>query len=180
MDKELISVIDAASQAGMTHKQTMFKTIKRLGISTVKQRNSANRNQLIAYITQDDFELIKQYLSEARSQKKDGEASSKQQIDQGVFYLIQLGPEHDPGRFKLGFASNLSERLRDHRCSAPFAIVLATWPCRVLWEKTAIDCVTQSCERLHTEVFRTDDISEVERRCEQFFTLMPKIEKTGS
>ena len=97
-------------------------------------------------------------------------------VDRGVFYLIQLEPCHDPGRFKVGFASNLSERLRDHRCSAPLATVLAKWPCRPLWEKTAIDCVTQSCEQIHTEVFRTDDISAVQQRCEQFFSLMSDIE----
>jgi len=176
MKKELISVIDAASQLGMTHKQTMFKIIKRLGISTVKQRNSSSRNQLISYITQDDLELIRQLLSEATPRDNAGRASLDTQIDQGVFYLIQLEPEHDTGRFKVGFASNLSERLRTHRCSAPLAIVLATWLCRTLWEKTAIDCVTQSCEQIHTEVFRTDDIAEVQNRCEQFFALMPKTE----
>jgi hypothetical protein len=176
MDKEWISVIDAASQLGLPHKQTLFKIIKRLSISTVKQRNSGSRNQLISYITQCDLELIRQHLSESKPQTKGSEASAEPQIDQGVFYLIQLEPKHDPGRFKVGFASNLSERLRTHRCSAPMALVLATWPCRPLWEKTAIDCVAQSCEQIHTEVFRTDDIAEVKNRCTQFFALMPKIE----
>ena len=176
MEKELISVIDAASQLGMTHKQTMFKIIKRLGISTVKQRNSSSRNQLISYITQNDLHLIRQHLSEATPIITGGEASPEPQIDRGVFYLIQLEPEHDPGRFKVGFASNLSERMRTHRCSAPLAGLLASWPCRPLWEKTAIDCVTQSCEQIHTEVFRTDDIARVQERCEHFFALMPKIE----
>ena len=174
MDKELISVIDAAAQLGIPHKQTLFKIIKRLGISTVKQRSSGHRNQLISYITSDDLDLVKQHLSQGKAEVR--EASLVQQIDQGVFYLIMLEPEHDPGRFKVGFASNLSERLRSHRCSAPLATVLATWPCRPLWEKTAIDCVTQSCEQIHTEVFRTDDIAKVQNRCEQFFGLMPTIE----
>ncbi len=174
MEKELISVIDAAAQLGIPYKQTLFKIIKRLGISTVKQRSSGHRNQLISYITPDDLDLVKQHLSQGKAEVR--EASPVQQIDQGVFYLIQLEPEHDPGRFKVGFASNLSERLRSHRCSAPLATVLATWPCRPLWEKTAIDCVTQSCEQIHTEVFRTDDIAKVKNRCEQFFALMPAIE----
>lgn len=176
MDKELISVIDAATQLGIPYRQTLFKIIKRLGFSPVKQRTSGHGNQLVSYITSDDLELIRKHLSQKRPDTKGGEASSEQQIDRGVFYLIQLEPEHDPGRFKVGFASNMSERLRAHRCSAPLATVLTTWPCRPLWEKTAIDCVTQSCEQIHTEVFRTDDISAVRNRCEQFFSLMPKIE----
>ena len=175
MDEELISVIDAASQLGLTHKQTLFKIINRLGLTPVKQRNSGHRNQIISYITTDDLELIKQHLLQSQSEVEGSKVSSELQIDRGVFYLIQLEPEHDPGRFKVGFASNLSERLRDHRCSAPFATVLAKWPCRILWEKTAIDCVTQSCRRIRTEVFHTEDISDVMNRCEQFFSLMPTI-----
>jgi hypothetical protein len=93
----------------------------------------------------------------------------------GVFYLIQLEPEHDPGRFKLGFATNIEERLRSHKTAAPFSKVLKTWPCKLLWEKTAIECASQGCARLHTEVFRTESIDEVQSRCEQFFKLMPEF-----
>ena len=176
MNENLISVIDAAAQLG-TRKQQLFKIIKRLGVSTSKHRNSGHKNQVIAYITKDDLDLIIRHMAAGKSDTGEGsEASSTFQVDRGVFYLIQLEPEHDAGRFKVGFASNLPERLRDHRCSAPFATVLATWPCLLLWEKTVIDCVTQSCEKIHTEVFRTDDISAVRNRCEQFFSVMPNIE----
>ncbi len=173
MEDKLISVIDAASELGMI-KQTLFRIIKRLRIATRKQRNSSHRNQEISYITADDLEVIRQHLRQTKPQgkcKKDVKESSN---GQGVFYLIQLEPDHDPGRIKVGFASNLPERLRSHRCSAPFSVVLGKWPCRSLWEKTAIDCVTESCEKLHTEVFRTNDISQVKERCGQFFALMPK------
>ncbi len=176
MDENLISVIDAAAQLG-TRKQQLFKIIKRLGVSTSKQTNSAHRNQAISYITKDDLELIARHMAAGKSDNGgESEAASTLQVDRGVFYLIQLEPEHDTGRFKVGFTSNLSERLRDHRCSAPFATVLATWPCLLLWEKTAIDCVTQSCEKIHTEVFRTDDVLEIRSRCERFFSLMPNVE----
>ena len=174
MDEELISVIDAASQLGIPDKQTLFKIIKRLGLSADKQSSSGHGNQIISYITTHALEQIKLHLVQARPERD--VTSSEPQVDRGVFYLIQLEPCHDPGRFKVGFASNLPERLRDHRCSAPLATVLAKWPCRPLWEKTAIDCVTQSCEQIHTEVFRTDDISAVQQRCEQFFSLMSDIE----
>jgi len=176
MDENLISVIDAAVQLG-TRKQQLFKIIKRLGVSTSKHRNSAHKNQVISYITKDDLDLIARHMAAGKSNTGgETEAAPTFQVDRGVFYLIQLEPEYDTGRFKVGFASNLSERLRDHRCSAPFATVLAMWPCLLLWEKTAIDCVTQTCEKIHTEVFRTDDISEVRNRCEQFFSLMPNVE----
>ena len=95
--------------------------------------------------------------------------------DIGVFYLLCLEPEHDPHRFKVGFASNLNERLRHHRCAAPYTQVVKTWPCRRLWEKTAIECVTNGCERLHTEVFRAASLKSVEEKCNNFFALMPNL-----
>ena len=157
-------------------KQTLFKIVKRLGINTSKERNSNHRGQSIVYITETDFQLICDQLH-SQDKKTDPNASLSPQIDNGVFYLIQLEPNHDPGRFKLGFASNMPERLRQHRCSAPFAVVLATWPCHVLWEKTAMDCVTQGCEKIHTEVFRTNNIIGIKNKCDTFFSLMPALDE---
>lgn len=174
MNDNQISVIDAANKLGM-RKQTLFKLIKRLGINTAKQRNSSHRGQAIVYITDTDFDLICNQLN-TQDETSDTGPSLSVLIDHGVFYLIQLEPDHDPGRFKVGFASNMSERLRHHRCSAPFAAVLATWPCHILWEKTAMDSVTQGCEKLHTEVFRAKDITGIKAKCDQFFSLMPALD----
>jgi hypothetical protein len=46
---------------------------------------------------------------------------------------------------------------------------------RRLRERTAIDCVTESCDRLHTEVFRCLSLETVIAKCEQFFGMMPPI-----
>ena len=158
--------------------QTLFKVINRFGLGTTKQQSSSHRGQSISYITQKDFDFIVENYSTNKTTSNEAESSSSSsvQFEQGVFYLIQLEPDHDPGRFKLGFTSNMPERLRAHRCSAPFATVLDSWPCHVLWEKTAIDSVTQGCEKLHTEVFRAEDITKVKANCDQFFGLMPKLE----
>jgi hypothetical protein len=45
-----------------------------------------------------------------------------------VFYLIQLERDYDPGRFKVGFTTELEGRLQKHRCSARFAQCLKSWP----------------------------------------------------
>jgi hypothetical protein len=174
MKDNQISVIDAANKLGMI-KQTLFKLIKKLGISTSKQRNSSHRGQHIVYISNTDFDLICNQQSNKGATTDTGPSSSVQ-IDRGVFYLVELEPDHDPGRFKVGFASNMPERLRQHRCSAPFAVVLATWPCHILWEKTAMDCITQGCQKLHTEVFRAKNILDVKAKCDQFFSLMPALD----
>ena len=158
-------------------KQTLFKIIKRHNINTIKQKSSAHRGQLISYITSKDFDLIAELQKTSATHKQDSTGAKSTQADHGVFYLIQLEPEHDPGRFKLGFASNMPERLRAHRCSAPFASIVETWPCHALWERTAIDCVTQECEKVHTEVFRSKDIESIKSKCIQFFSLMPPLKK---
>jgi hypothetical protein len=62
METELISVMDVANHHGK-HRTTIFKIIKRLGIETKKQRNSSSRNQLVAYITQADFQRVCDELS---------------------------------------------------------------------------------------------------------------------
>ena len=169
MDEDRISVIEAARRVGFG-KQGTFKVLKRLGIETVKERSSNHAGQAIAYITLDDFARLEEYVV---SKEPETTPNGEVPTDFGVFYLIQLEPDHDPGRFKVGFAVNLGERLRSHRCSAPFAEVVDTWPCKRSWENTAIDCVTTECEQLHTEVFRTDDLESVIARCNEFFALMP-------
>jgi hypothetical protein len=181
MDENAISVIGLAARHGM-RKQTAFKVLARLGIDTLKRpgNSRANRGQVIAYISGDNAQRFAEEVRAmaAGSGSATDEDSPEETIaEKGVFYLLQLEPDHDPGRFKVGFATSLPERLRTLRCSAPFTTVLATWPCKNLWEKTAIDCVTQGCERLHTEVFRTESIDGVRQRCERFFELMPKEEK---
>jgi predicted Fe-S protein YdhL (DUF1289 family) len=173
MAENYISVIDVAKEVGKA-KQTVFKVPKRLDIESQKMRGPDNRGQLIAYITQEEFTLVKAEIQNMRGGKSD--ASESEIPELGVFYVVQLEPDHDPGRFKVGFASNMAERLRTHRCSAPFSKVLKTWPCRSMWEKTAIDCVCDGCERLHTEVFRIDSIDKVITKCDEFFAIMPSLQ----
>ena len=179
MEAEPVSVLDLADQAGK-RKQTVFKVLARLKIQPTKQRSSRGRGQLVAYVTAEE---AKRVLEELQTRAEADHANEENQIVElavsdaeiGVFYLLALEPVHDPGRFKVGFSAGLAERLRHLKCSAPLLKVIGKWPCKRLWEKTAIDAVTVSCEQLHTEVFRTSSISTVSERCEKFFALMPGI-----
>ena len=173
-----VSVIDAAAQLGLG-KQAVFKILKRLGVETFKQRHSAHGGQAISYISRSDFDRLRHDIESrdaAASNTADESNGNIAYSETGVFYLIQLEPDHDPGRFKVGFAINMSERLRKHRCAAPFAAVMKTWPCKRTWERAAIDCVTVDCEPLHTEVFRCEDLDSVIKKCDQFFEVMPLCE----
>ena len=175
MNEDIIPVGDVARQLGK-HRSVVFKILKRLKIATRKQRDLSKGNQVVSCITRTDFERLASELvatSESNTATCSDSQSDGMSYDVGVFYLIQLEPEHDPGRFKVGFAASLPERLRALRCSAPFATVIRTWPCRRSWEQTAIDSVAAECLRIHTEVFRTDSLEQIVARCDRFFDVMP-------
>ena len=170
MKKGYIAVSEVASALGK-RKQSIFKIIKRLGIEKRFEKSDAAGGQKIAYISGGDFEIVKEHVQSS------GKTSSIPFLDSasgGVFYLIRLEPEHDPTRFKLGFTSNIDERLRSHRTVAPYSKVIKTWPCKPLWEKTAIESIARGCEKVHTEVFR-GEVEVILDRCEQFFMLMPPL-----
>lgn len=90
--------------------------------------------------------------------------------------MIQFEPDHDPGCFKVGVTMDLDGPFQKHRCAAPFAQYLKSWSCKRVWERAAIDCVTNGCERLHTEVFRAASLEQMATRAQTFFSAMPRLE----
>ena len=91
----------------------------------------------------------------------------------GVF--IQLVPELDPKRLKLGFAEGIVQRLSQHRTAAPTARVLRARPCTRSWEPTAIDALTRvGCHLIRNEVFECEDPEALVERGEAFFSTLPK------
>ena len=158
-------------------KQSLFKVIDRLGLKTIKIRDPDRGNQLVSTITSVEAQMVKNDFITKRKTLNENPGIEAEQlvIDEGLFYIIQLEPEHDSGRIKVGFTTDLDGRLQKHRCSAPFAQYMKSWPCRRSWERAAIDCLTIGLEQLHTEVFRAVSIEEVILRGEGFFGFMPKV-----
>ncbi len=103
MSDDLIAVRDVATEHGK-RKQTVFKVLKALGIETTKRPASIGNNQLIAYITQDDYQRLTAELlvitngadsAESEVEGSEGVTSA----EESVFYLVQLERrELDPGR----------------------------------------------------------------------------------
>ena len=157
-------------------KQTLFKIAKRLGIQPTMRRDVDRRNQLVATVTPVEASRIRgEFITRVRNVKESGTETETLVVEDGFFYLVQLEPNHDPGRIKVGFTSDIDGRLSKHRCSAPFAKCLRSWPCRRTWERAAIDSVTTGLEQLHTEVFRANSVEEVAKRGDRFFSVMPAL-----
>ena len=97
--------------------------------------------------------------------------------DSGYFYVINLIPEaRDLNRVKLGFSNNVDQRLQNHRCTAPTADVIQTWPCKRTWEVAAMDVVSRGEKQVghdRSEVFDVVSMDEVIHRGNQFFSMMP-------
>jgi predicted GIY-YIG superfamily endonuclease len=184
MYEERVAIVDLADEL-QVRKQRIFKLLQRLGIRATQRREPERGNQNVATVSLSEAAAIRQELARA-AELVTGEALhvSKAGIpvalsdDVGFFYIIQLEPDHDPGRFKVGFTTDLEGRLQKHRCSAPFAKYLRSWPCRRLWERAAMDCATDGCEQLHTEVFRTASLDAVASRADTFFSVMPRLAST--
>jgi hypothetical protein len=172
MPEDFVSVIDIAKHSNK-RRQSIFKIIKKLNIETIKENSSLGRGQAISYVSKDDEARIYEYLRDSSIGSSDDTPINFEV--QGVFYLIQLEPHHDPGRFKVGFATSIKDRVKSHKCSAPLLELIKTWPCKLLWEKTAIDCITSNCQKIHTEVFRTDSIDSIKEKGDRFFSLMPSF-----
>lgn len=169
MKEQLVSIREIADDYGK-RPQSIHKIVNRLGINVVKVKSDKSRGQVASHITTDDYEDLKGHLKGS-----DSLGANTLTDDSSVFYIIQLEPKLDPGRVKVGFTTDISERIKSHRTSAPFSKIVRTWPCKLLWERTAIECVTHNCEQLHTEIFRTADINELINRAESFFELMPPL-----
>jgi hypothetical protein len=91
----------------------------------------------------------------------------------GVFYLIQLVPELDSRRIKLGFADDITSRLSQHQTAAPTAKLVKTWACKRTWEHTVIDCLSINCSLILNEVYECEDIPLLIEKADQLFNLLP-------
>jgi hypothetical protein len=178
--EERIAVVDLADDL-QVRKQRIFKILPRLGIRPTQRRDQSRGNQNVATVSTSEAAAIRAEIVNSSAPSGPGTSPSPGDValfysdDVGFFYVIQLEPNHDPGRFKVGFTMDLEARLRKHRCAAPYAQYLDTWPCKRIWERAAIDCVTHECEQLHTEVFRARSLDQQRARGQSFFAMMAKL-----
>lgn len=180
-EPERIAIVDLADDL-QVRKQRIFKILPRLEIHPRQRREENRGNQKVATVSQSEAAAIRTEIEKASISPSDvrarfGSTAALSSHDVGFFYLIQLEPEHDAGRFKVGFTMDLDGRLQKHRCSAPFAQYVGKWLCKRVWERAAIDCVTNGCERLHTEVFRTSSLEQVAAQGKLFFSMMPGLKE---
>lgn len=148
--------------------------ILRLGVEPKKRRTPDSGGQLTLTVSADEASYI------LRARKEQGFLGSSKPVENevGQFYIIQLIPELDPTRVKLGFADDVNTRLAQHRTSAPTATLLKSWPCKRSWEGTIIDAIASVGGKLIlNEVFEFEDLQPVIKRADELFALLPNPSK---
>ncbi|HMM51470.1 MAG TPA: hypothetical protein PKD87_07625 [Burkholderiaceae bacterium] len=169
MSDDYLSIKDLAKRLGMDRSHAR-RYVMKLGYSFHKRRTPDSGSQLTLCVTNAEADEIVSLRAD-----KGFTASTVVAIsDVGVFYVIQLVPDLDPKRLKLGFAESLEQRLSQHRTAAPTARVLRAWPCKRPWELTAIDALTrEGCRLILNEVFECDDLDTLVKRGDAFFSMLP-------
>jgi len=156
MPEEFVSIKTLAERLGMDRSHARRYVLK-LGFHPKKRRMPDSANQLTLTLTAAEADAV------VKRRKEEGFLDTERAVgnQHGVFYVVQLVPDLDPRRLKLGFAVDVNERISQHRTAAPTAACLRTWPCRRSWESTAIDCITRAgCRLIVNEVYEADDLKE--------------------
>jgi hypothetical protein len=154
--------IDTVRRNVKSHKSQLNLELK-------KQKTPLSKGALVDCLSLNDAEKFIQFY------KAKGTAKSKLSNNRnyGFFYIIQLIPEFDPNRVKIGFADDVDKRFREHQTSSPTAKLLASWPCKRAWDQAVMDSVTRiDCKLVLNEVYEGDIQGFIER-ANDFFRVMP-------
>lgn len=168
---EYVSIKNLAEMLNMDRSHAR-RYVLNLGIKPQKRRTPDSGNQLSLTVTHNEAMAIVKYRESSGFGKQTGQPSA----ESGYFYVIQLVPELDPRRVKLGFTIDIKDRLAQHRTAAPTAKVLKTWPCRRSWEQCAIDSlssISAGCKHIMNEVYECFSFDELFERGDSFFNCLP-------
>jgi len=169
MGNGYISIKHLAEKLGMDRSHARRYVLK-LGVNPQKRRTADSGSQLTLTVTEEEAASILKHRQE-QGFSYDGKPVES---EAGVFYVIQLVPELDPKRIKLGFAIDLNDRLTQHRTAAPTAKVLTSWPCRRSWETTVMDCLSSvACRHILNEVFECSALDELVTKGNALFGMLP-------
>ena len=169
MRKDVVTLKALAQEIGIHHSNLRKYALKH-GVNLVRIRPPESKGQLTLAVIPEDAE----YIRELRQSEGFGNTAIIAKNGEGVFYAVQLIPEFDPLRVKLGFTQSMNERLQAHRTSAPSAKLVKSWPSRRSWESAAIACLTRTdCKLIANEIYQCDDLDALIHRGDTFFRLLP-------
>ena len=165
----LVTIAELAERLGMDRSHAR-RFILKAGFEFLRTRTAASRRQLTLALSQTDAATVYRIRAERGF---NGDRPSK--AAKGRFYVIIIAPEMDARRVKLGYADDVDNRLATYRTLSPSAKVVASWPCKRVWEAAALDFVGKDCERIGQEVYLCKSIKAIVRAGERFFAMAPEV-----
>lgn len=177
---DFVSIAEIERVFGLDRSNTrkaLLKICERLGIVTHQRRTPSTRGQRTLCVTRPEWEKILAHRSQVQGFGIGEAASSARPVASGigVFYVLQMVPELDPNRVKLGYTESTEARFADHRTASPTAKFVKKWPCKSIWERAAMDSATRiGTSLIANEVFVVEDLTDLIDCLDQFFALMPE------
>ena len=166
---DYMTLRELADELGI-HHSVLRKYIVKNSISTISVRPRGGHGQQAHALTLDDAKTVRAL----REQQGFGTAGPSMDTGPGLFYLVQVVPDLDSHRIKLGFTCDMEARLGTYRCVSPTADLVKSWPCNRAWEVAAIASITRlGCRLIANEVFQCDYLDQVIKQGDEFFALMP-------
>lgn len=167
---EYVSIKQLADELGLD-RSNMRKYVIKHGFNLVNIRTADSRGQLTLALTADDAEAVRALRE---SQGFCFKSCIPQCNDDGYFYVVQVIPEFDPNRVKLGFTNDIMGRLDAHRTAAPTAQLSKHWNCHRTWEVAAAASITrEDCHLIANEVYECGSLDTLLIRADDFFAIMP-------
>ena len=170
---ENLTYLSSLSREFGTDHSNLRKYVIKKGINYVMSRDAASRQMAMAF-TAEEAEKLRSLRMREGFTKSDVPICINGEI--GEFYVVQLIPELDPRRVKLGFANGVLVRLASHRTASPTAVLIKSWDCKRTWERAAMDSSTRiGCKLIANEVYECDSVEQVTNRLDKFFAVMPAV-----
>ena len=154
----------------------------KLGIQRVEAR-AASTQRIVAYMRYDGERLVEHIKAKISSRIALRKAKAHRKLEREaipqppapssrneLFYLIDLYPGHTD-IYKIGWTSDIEQRLRTYRTTSPNLHRVKSWPCKREQdaEATRYAMTFRGLERLGPETFQTSDIETVVNYLDQFF-----------
>lgn len=154
-------------------KAAFHRVVRRIGIEPRRVRSDFSRGQRTLAITVEEAGRVRAATQERGMTLLESETTHP---DDGVFYAVVVDPIR-PDRVKLGFTSDLEQRLSSYRTSSPEVQVLFAIPCRRGWEATTMAALTnvEGCSQVGREVFDYADSDALVERSRNWFALLPQV-----
>ncbi len=156
----------------------------KLGIQRVEAR-AASTQKIVAYMQSDGERLVKIFKERRSAKIARRKAREKRKLEREaipqppapsskneLFYLIDLYPGH-ADICKIGWTSDIEQRLKTYRTTAPNLRRVKSWPCKREQdaEATRYALTFQGLHKMGPETFETQDIEAVVNHLDQFFNM---------